>query len=389
MPVSESAPVRHLKLLLDNIGDPRHPRGCRHRFSDILFIALVAMVAGADDAEAIEDFGNTHEAWFRRHLELPHGIPSQDTFLRLFAAIRPEAFQDAFRQWTAALRPATDDRPHIALDGKTLRGSFDTATGQPPLHLVSAWLADAGLVLGQLRVAEKANEIVALPELLRLLDLREALVTIDAIGCQRAIAEQIVEAGGDYVLAVKENQPALAKDLRDFFDDARRETRPASESAPVLEVFREADAGHGRVEERTCFLSRDLSWVSTREAWMNLSAIALVVSVRHDKQTGATSREERMYITNDAKLSAAELVRTVRGHWSIENQLHWVLDMTFHEDASRIRTGNAAANFALVRQAALNLLKAMKDKLSLTRRRRKCGWSTDYLETVLTGQPKP
>ncbi len=382
--MSDPLPIDHLKILLSSVGDPRSPRGCRHRFEEILFIALAAMVSGADDAEAIEDFGESHEDWLRKLLELPHGIPSQDTFLRVFAGVDPEAFQGAFREWVTGLRQ-TFEGGRIAIDGKTLRRSFDNASGGKAIHMLSAWLVEDGLVLGQLKVDAKSNEITAIPELLRLLDVRGATITIDAMGCQRAIAEQIIDSGGHYALAVKDNQPTLNDNVQTFFADAQRPQRPLDDPAPHFEKAREADAGHGRVEERTCLLSRDLSWVENRADWKGLDAIALVRSVRHDKATGEASTEERFFIVSHPSITAAELLQTIRGHWGIENRLHWVLDMTFGEDNIRTRIGNAAANFALVRHVALNLLRGINDKLSIRRRRRRCGSYQDYLEAALTG----
>lgn len=383
--MDERREIEHLKVLLDGIGDPRHRRGRRHLLQDVLFIALTAMLAGADDAEAFEDFGETHEQWLGQFLELPHGIPAQDTYLRVFAAIDRAAFQNAFRDWVTGLRE-TWEGGHIAIDGKTLRRSFDRSSGARAIHMVSAWLAEDGLVLGQTKVSEKANEIVAIPELLRLLDVRGTTITIDAMGCQRAIAEQIVDSGGHYVLAVKDNQPTLADNIRGFFADVARTSRPLDDPAPEVDRAREADAGHGRIEERTAVLSRDLSWVENRDDWKALAAVAAVRATRHDKATGVSSTEERYFIVSDPELTAARLLRIVRRHWGIENQLHWVLDMTFGEDSSRVRVDNAAANFAVVRHAALNLLRAVPDKRSIRKRRQRCGWNHDYLFLALTGR---
>jgi predicted transposase YbfD/YdcC len=383
--MDEHKPIEQLKVLLAGIGDPRDRRGRLHEFVDILFIALSAMLAGADDAEAIEDFGDAHEEWLRQFLELPNGIPTQDTYLRVFAAIDPKAMQSVFREWVTRQR-ATSEVGHIAIDGKTLRRSFNAATGGKAIHMVSAWLADEGLVLGQLKTGEKSNEITAIPELLRLLDVRGATVTIDAMGCQRAIAEQIVDSGAHYALAVKDNQPTLCDNIRGFFQDAQRLQRPVDDPAPVLETMREADGGHGRVEERTCWLSRDLSWVENRPDWKGLAAIALVRSERHELATQKSSTEERVFILSDPNATAAAFLRTVRNHWGVENKLHWVLDMTFGEDANRTRIGNAAANLAVLRHVTLNLLRGVPDKRSVRKRRQRCGWDLNYLSAVLIGR---
>lgn len=382
--MDERREIEHLKVLLDGVGDPRDRRGRRHLLQDVLFIALAAMVAGADDAEAIEDFGETHEQWLRQFLALPHGIPAQDTYLRVMAAVDRVAFQTAFRDWVTGMRE-TWQGGHIAIDGKTLRRSFDRPSGARAIHMVSAWLAEDGLVLGQTKVCEKANEIVAIPELLRLLDIRATTITIDAMGCQRGIAAQIVDGGAHYVLAVKDNQPTLNNNLRGFFADLARTSRPLDDPAPEADRAREADAGHGRIEERSAVVSRDLSWVENRDDWKGLAAIAAVRATRHDKATGESSTEERYFILSDPSLPAARLLRIVRRHWGIENELHWVLDMTFDEDSSRVRVDNAAANFAIVRHAALNLLRAVADKRSFRKRRQRCGWDPDYLFLALTG----
>lgn len=382
--MDERREIEHLKVLLNGVDDPRYRRGRRHLLVDILFIALAAMLAGADDAEAIEDFGETHEQWLRQFLEMPHGVPAQDTYLRVFAAIDQLSFQAAFRHWVSGLRQTWEDG-HVAIDGKTLRRSFDRTSGARAIHMVSAWLAEDGLVLGQTKVSEKANEIVAIPELLRLLDVRDTTVTIDAMGCQRGIAAQLVDEGANYVLAVKDNQPTLSDNIRGFFADAVRTQRPLDDPAPPVERAREVDAGHGRIEERSAVVSRDLSWVENREDWKGLAAIATVRATRHDKASGQSSFEERYFILSDPALTAARLLRIVRRHWGIENQLHWVLDMTFDEDSCRVRTGNAAANFATVRHVALNLLRAVPDKRSIRKRRQRCGWDRDYLFLALTG----
>ena len=375
-----------LKGMLGRIPDSRDSQGRRHNLVDILFIALVAIVAGADDAEAIEEFGEANQAWFTQVLGLEHGIPSQDTYLRVFAAMDPSVFQAVFRQWVEQEARRTRGEGHVAFDGKTLRRSFDTASGGKAIHMVSAWFSDDGLVLGQRAVDEKSNEITAIPELLRLLDVRGTTVTIDAMGCQRAIAEQIVDSGAHYILAVKDNQPKLHENVAACFADAQRASRPIDDPAPVVEVATETDAGHGRVEERTCKLMRDLNWIDQREDWKGLDAIAEIRATRTDKASGHTSTESRLYIVSHADATAADVLRLVRSHWGIENRLHWVLDMAFDEDLSRIRVGHAAKNFAVIRHAALNLLRsAPGKKKSLALQRKRCGWDRDYLVTVLAG----
>jgi len=381
-------PTDHLRRLIvffERIDEPRHNRGRRHKLVDILFIALVAMVGGADNAEAMQEFGEAHESWFRRLLELPHGIPSQDTYLRVFALLAPEAFEAAFRSWVEELR-TTWGKGHIAIDGKTLRGS--RCSGSKAIHMVSAWLKEQGLVLGQVKVDAKSNEIVAIPELLGLLDVRGATVTIDAMGCQRAIADEIIEQGGRYVLAVKDNHPTLKTNIDGFFADAARTQRPLDDPAPHVEEAHDTDAGHGRIEERTCLLSRDLSWIERPDDWRGLDGIALVRSVRTNETTGKRSEEERIYIVANSDLTASGVLGLTRDHWGIENRLHWVLDVTFGEDANRTHVGHAARNLAVLRHVALNLLRtAPGKKRSIALRRQRCGWDAAYREEVL-GLPR-
>jgi predicted transposase YbfD/YdcC len=250
--------------------------------------------------------------------------------------------------------------------------------------MVSAWLSGAGLVLGQVKTNDKSNEINAIPELLRLLDLKDAVVTTDAMGCQRAIAEQIVEQGGHYVLAVKENQPTLYQNLVEFFADAERVQRCVDDPAPVINEHKTVDADHGRLEERTCRVSQELSWVEGRSDWRGLRTIARVESVREDLVSGKSSREYRYYISSLPHATGLGLGTIIRNHWGIENSLHWVLDVTFGEDSSRVRIGNAAENLSTIRKTALNLLKATpgtrnKKRLSLPRKRKRCSWDHDYL----------
>lgn len=368
--------------------DPRHERGVRHVLHDILVLVLLAELCGAEDAEDIEEWGELNEEWLREFLELPHGIPSPDTYLRVMQALEPKAFRQAFAEWVGRLRGASGTATvggHVAVDGKTLRGSFDTASGTNAIHMVSAWLAECGLVLGQTKTDTKSNEIAAIPELLAMLDLREVTVTVDAMGCQRGIAEQIADAGGYYVLAVKDNQPTLHRNVQEFFADARKDRRSLEDGpAPALDYASETDGGHGRVETRECWTSPDLSFVEDAAKWKDLRAVGMVAATRTEVLSGKTSCEPRYYITNLPEVPAERLNALVRGHWGIENSLHWVLDVTFSEDASRVRTRNAAENFATVRHMAMNLLReAPGQKKSIKTRRKLCGWNRGFLLAVL------
>lgn len=375
---------------LRGVPDPRSGRGKRHLLSDVLFIALVAMVGGANDAEAMETFGEANEEWLRQFIDLPHGIPSQDTFLRCFAVLRPEDVQELFIQWVGAVR-ASAVEGHLAIDGKTLRRSFDSASGSRAIHMVSAWLSNQGLVLGQVRVDEKANEITAIPDLLRLLDVRGLTVTIDAMGCQRTIAQSIVDKGANYVLSVKGNHPTLHSHLEMFFDDALRTQRPFDDPKPAVDVDQQVDSDHGRIETRTCWFSQDLSYIDQKADWAGLTGVAMIRRQREDKRTGKKTDEVSYYIVAHPSATAAKVARWVRSHWGIENKLHWTLDMNFDEDQSRVRAGHAAQTFATLRHLVMNLFRDVKSqkKRSLAKHRQLCGWSRDYLIAVLAGREVP
>jgi predicted transposase YbfD/YdcC len=377
--------VSELRVLLRAVPDFRKARGLRHDLVDVLFLALVATLAGADDAEAIEEYCEANIDWLGPFVELRHGLPSQDTYLRVFAALEPGWLQDSLVRWVEHVRGG-EQGGHIRIDGKAPRRGFDAAGGKG-IHLLSAFPSHSGLSLGQVKVADKANEIVAIPVLLDMLKLRDVTITIDAMGCQTAIAERIVAGQGHYVLAVKGNQPELHKDVKSFFHDARRVERPANDPPPVLSTHTETDAGHGRVEVRTTTLTTDRTWVQSRARWKGLAGIAKVERERTDKRTGKTTRQTAYFIFSDPNMTARRLANLVREHWSIENRLHWVLDMAFDEDRRRVRIKNAAENFALLRRFVMNLLRtAPGKKKSMSLRRKRCGWEPAYILAVLTGQ---
>jgi predicted transposase YbfD/YdcC len=391
-----SDPYSNLYVLLTKVPDPRDPRGKRHPLADVLFIMLVAVLAGAEDADSIEDFAEYNEDWFRERCGLQHGVPSQDTYLRVLAAMSPKAFGEAFTAWVQELWGGVEGQ-HVAIDGKTLRRSFDRARDKSAVHSVSAFASGLGLVLGQVSVDDKENEILAIPKLLKLIDVRGATVTIDAMGCQRDIAQAIVEAGGDYVLQVKDNQPTLRRQLDQFFMHARATERKLDDPAPELSFSSSVDKGHGRIEERSCWLSHDLSWIDKAAEWSKLSAVAMVERKRQNAATGHESTEVAYFLVSDPHVEARRLGEIIRDHWSIENSMHWVLDMTFDEDLSRIRVKNAAENMATIRRAALNLLRAAppppaKRKraapLPLKRKRWICDIDIAYRETVLRFKPQ-
>lgn len=383
-----------LRTLLDTVPEHRRPRGLRHPIADVLFIILVGVVCGHEDAEAIEDFAQENETWFATRCGLRHGVPSQDTYLRVLAGLNSEAFEAAFRAWVTELWSLADER-HIAIDGKTLRRSFDKAAGLAAVHSVAAFVSDQGLVLGSVPVNAKENEIVAIPHLLRLINLKGATVTIDAMGCQTAIARAIHEAGGRYLLHVKDNQLTLRQQLAGFFVDAERTDRPLDDPSPCVDRIDAVEKGHGRLEARKCEVSQDLTWVDVKQSWEGLAAIVKISRETEDLTTGKVRSDFAYFISNDPSLTAIRAQELSRRHWAIENEMHWVLDVTFNEDQSRVRVGHAAKNLATIRRAALNLIssapspRAGKSKISVARRRRIAGMSIDYREIVLrVAEPK-
>jgi predicted transposase YbfD/YdcC len=332
-----------------DLPDPRRGRLCRHEFLDILVIAICAVVCGQHTWTDIAFYGQDRADWLKTFLNLPNGIPSHDTFRYVFTRLDPQAFQRCFAAWIEALSQATDLK-HVAIDGKALRGSLDRAHGQAPLHLVSAWAAENHLTLGQVAVADKSNEITAIPRLLELLDVRGAIVTLDAMGCQKDIAAKVREAGADYVLAAKDNQPRLWEDLHEAVADHLDRIGPAGDANGIETV----DLGHGRKEVRTYTLVTELSKVRDRELWQDLHSVCMVVSER--TVGGETSVEARYYI-GSLRGSVEDYARVIRGHWGIENGCHWVLDVLFREDGSRSRPEHGAENLAWLRRMALSLLK--------------------------------
>ncbi len=360
-----------------DIDDPRVDRTKDHALLDIIIIAICGVVCGADSWVEIEEFGNAKHAWLTTILELPNGIPSHDTFGRVFARIDPEQFQHSFLAWVQALQQVRADV--IAIDGKTHRRSHDRPNAKAALHLISAWAADNRLVLGQVAVDDKSNEITAIPQLLDLLDLRDCTVTIDAPGCQTAIAEQIVQRGGQYVLALKGNQPTMLAEVQALFADARSALQPGYGMTRATTVEKD----HGRIELRTAFVISDpdvLQYLNERQHWTQLRSVALIEAERTVQDT--TTIEQRYYLLSQVQ-DAASVNQVVRGHWGIENRVHWVLDVTFHEDASRIRNGDAPQNMGVLRHIALNLLRQEPSKGSLKTKRFRAALNDDYLARVL------
>ncbi len=354
-----------------SIKDPRVNRQKKHQLQDIFFISICAVICGADNWVAIEEFGRAKEEWFTEVLGLKHGIPSHDTFGEVYAAIDTEHFSSCFSRWIADLAKLTEGEV-IAIDGKCLRRSIDKASKKAAIYMVSAWAQQNNLVLGQVKVDDKSNEITAIPKLLSRLDIAGAVITIDAMGCQKKIAEQIKRQGGDYVFSLKGNQGNLHDDVKTFFT--------SSLSQLVTAVSYEGE--HGRIETRSIRATADIAWLQERHNWDSLQSIIAVTAKREigDKVT----EETRYFISSLNANDPKRLERVVRAHWAIENNLHWVLDIAFDEDSNRARKGHSAANLAVIRHIALNLIKTEKTaKVGVKIKRLKAGWDNDYLLRVM------
>jgi len=359
--------------------DPRRGTLRYHKFMDIIVIAICAVTCGADDYEAIAEFGRAKVEWFQTFLELPNGIPAHDTFWRVFEALNPEQFQHCFLRWMAGVRKAIG-KEVIALDGKRLRRSYAKEDDKAAIHMVSAWATANRLVLGQQKVDAKSNEITAIPELLRALDLQGCIVTIDAMGCQTAIADLIVEGGADYLLSLKGNQSNLHEDVVLLFDDLVE----SNFTAYAYDYARSVDKNHGRIEMRQCWTIAYPSLDGCLRGADNWRGLTTLVKVRSERIIGDERSVEDRYFIASYRDSARCILQHVREHWHIENSLHWVLDIAFREDESRIRKGNGPQNFAVLRHIALNLLKQdSTSKLGVKNRRLRAGWDNRYLFSVL------
>jgi predicted transposase YbfD/YdcC len=350
--------------------DPRVERNREHLLEEILLIAVAAILSGAESWNDIADYGRDKLEWLKTFLQLPGGIPSHDTFNRVFSALDPEEMERGFAAWVSSITKLTAGEV-VAIDGKTLCGTRETGKKQL-VHLVSAWASANNLVLGQRKVDEKSNEITAIPKLLEALELAGTVVTIDAMGCQREIASRIIEKKADYVLAVKDNQGLLAEQVRDSFL-----------LLPCEAVAEEIDCGHGRVEQRRCSVIADLSLIEKVSEWASIQGLVRIESERYHKVSGKIEREIRYYITS-LRPDAARLNAVIRQHWGIENKLHWVLDVGFSEDLDRKRAGHSAQNFSLLNRIALNLLKQETTfKRGIKGKRLKAAWNHPYLLKLL------
>ena len=371
--------------LLRFFQDMPDPRGNNkiHKLIDLMVIAICAVICGADSWVQVAMFGRAKAKWFSTFLELPGGIPSHDTFGRVFARLDPDAFERCFTAWMRSLVAATGGKL-VSIDGKAIRRSFEHAWDKSGMvHLVSAFVVGNRMVFAQLAVADKSNEITAIPKLLELLDLTGATVTIDAMGCQKDIAQQIVKGGGNYVLAVKENQPVLHAKVKNLLEEARLENFKGWDHDHDEQV----EGDHGRIETRRVWCTSETKWLGdVRKQWPELNTLVLVESIRQIGQTTPDAAAEHWYyIASHKQASATQLAESVRGHWGIENQLHWILDVSFDEDSSRVRKGHGAENFSRLRRIALNLLqRENSQKVGIKTKRLRAGWDHDYLLQLLT-----
>lgn len=384
---NEQMALAAFEQALAGLSDPRRRQGVRYPLRTVVVTALMSMICGCDDAEAMEAWSEANAEWLETFLDLPHGPPSQDVYLHVFGALEPRAFNEVFQRWAdlVSLRIHGSER-HIAIDGKTSRGSADPSTNRPAIHTVSAWLCGEGLVLGQLKTSDKSNEIKAIPELLSVISISGATITIDAMGCQREIAEAIIDGGGNYILAVKSNQPLLHRQVQDTFvelDDPRH--RALDETPrPQAETFEETTKDHGRIETRRIRVTRDLAWVVSQERWKGLSFVAEVTRERMLVRGGRTTTETAWFIGSGQVGSAERVARAIRNHWGIENELHWTLDMAFNEDRARHRARNTAANIATLRHFALSIIKRDPNrKLGVANARKIAGFKRDYLVKLI------
>jgi predicted transposase YbfD/YdcC len=370
------SPVKLIETHFGSLRDPRAEHSILHKLMDILIITICAVICGADNFVEIVEYGREKKEWLKTFLELANGIPSVDTFERLFERLKPEALQICFISWMEAVHESTDGEL-INIDGKTLRGAKKSGNSRSLIHMVSVWSASQHLVLGQKKVGEKSNEITAIPSLLKMISIRGCVVSIDAMGCQTEIAKTIIEEGADYVLALKGNQGNLHDDVRELFTSASDQNFKNVEH----QFYETVEKGHGRMETRRYWTMGNTEYLIGAEKWRDLRSVGMVESQR--TINGITSTERRYYLLS-LESDVHKFSESVRNHWSIENQLHWVLDVAFKEDASQFCRGYSAENLAVIRHIGLNLLsRDKKSKVGVKAKRLKAGWNNNYLKTIL------
>ena len=374
-------PIPSLQAHFSELTDPRRDDSrTHHKLKDMIVIAICAVICGADSWVAVESFGRSKYDWLCRFLQLRHGIPSHDTFNRVFGLIDSVQFERCFLNWIKHVIQVTDGQV-VAVDGKQLRGSYDTSTHHPQIHLVSAWASAQSVALGQLKVADHSNEIPAIPQLLEVLAISGCIVTTDAMGCHTQIAQTIIDCGADYLLALKAYQKELYEDVKLLFDGILDKRLPDVETDTAQTI----DADHGRIETRTATVISDPVLIDPLRRSENFVNLNTVVEVTAHREYNTESTIKSRYYISSLTHDAAQLLEAIRTHWSIENSCHWVLDVGFNEDACRIRKNNGSENFAILRRIALNLLKGEKStKLGVANKRLKAAWDNDYLITVLS-----
>lgn len=372
---------------LADLEDPRTGNATLHKLLDILLIAVCGALSGATTWTEVETYGRSKKDLLGQFLSLPNGIPSHDTFTRVFRRLDPEAFTRLFTRWSHAISEHANSEEHIATRGKTLRRSYDRSSSTGALTMVSAWAEEAHLVLGQTAAGDEENEIHAIGQLLELLALDGQIITIDAIGCQKEFAETITGQGGDYVFTLKRNQRSLYQEVETHFERLLEEADPLKDSFSQLErqvpcsLYETSEKGHGRYEKRRYFVSEELSGMRRDVPWQGLQSVAMVDRVR---EVEGECQHQRRYFISSLAADAERLAEAVRGHWQVENKLHWVLDVSFREDGSRVRKGHGAFNFGVVRRLATNLLRQETESgLPMSRKRLRAGWDDEYLMQLL------